>query len=209
MYVRAQGLQGRQNALPVRISVIAAVVLALALAAATAACGGSEEPTAEPSAQGSDGLRFTRDDGSDLQLPAGVRAWCGAFDEDNPEVEAVLLLGAEIGEPAASFWVVHAVRADVARQPATTLPNEFVYTEPRGASLFVLDAGRNGNELSSSEEESSGVIRVELEGCDPGNEVRVELDDVVLGSEFSDGPPVRAHGSVVAEIGDEPRRIGG
>jgi hypothetical protein len=96
------------------------------------------------------------------------------------------------------------VRADVERDPVTTLPNSFVYTEARRASLFALDD--TGNELSSADEESKGRIRVELEGCEPGDTVRVEFEGVTLGSEYSDLPPISVEGAVTAEIGDAPDR---
>ena len=49
-------------------------------------------------------------------------------------------------------------------------------------------------------------MRIELDGCEPGDTVRVTFDDVVLGSEYHDLPPVSVEGSVVAEIGDAPDR---
>ena len=66
--------------------------------------------------------------------------------------------------------------------------------------MFGVDAERRNNELSSATEESKGAIRVEVDGCDPGDTVRVEFQDVVLGSEYSDLPSVSVEGSVVAEI---------
>ena len=96
--------------------------------------------------------------------------------------------------------MVTAVHADVEREPVTTLPNDFVYTGQKGAGMFALDAEDRKNELSSAEEESEGAIRIELEGCDPGDTVRVQFEDVVLASEYHDLPSVSVEGSVVAEI---------
>ena len=93
---------------------------------------------------------------------------------------------------------MRAVQADVESDPVTTLPNNFVYTEARGASFFALDD--RGNEVSSADEESAGAIRVELDGCDEGDTVRVDFEDVTLGSEYSDLQPISVEGTVTAEI---------
>jgi hypothetical protein len=157
-----------------------------------AGCGGGSAPD----------VKFTRADGSVAEFPTTLRAWCGPFDEDNEDVEAVHVLA---GDPApASYWILDAVRADIAADAATTLPNDFVYTEPEGASLFAFDVDDRENELSSATEESTGTIRVKSEGCEPGAAVIVELDDVVLGSEYSDLPKMSVSGMAEAEIGDPP-----
>jgi hypothetical protein len=106
-------------------------------------------------------------------------------------------------EPTA-LWILSAVRADVERNPVTTLPNSFVSTEPQGTGLFAYDAEDRENELSSADEESKGAIRVEFDGCDPGDTVRAQFEDVVLGSEYFDLPTISVEGVVTAEIGDAP-----
>jgi hypothetical protein len=151
-------------------------------------------------------VKFTRTDGSLAPFPRAVRAWCGPYDEDNRDIEAVNVLAGEAprdGSPDA-YWIVTAVRGDVERDPVTTFPNSFVLSEPRGAGLFAYDGDDRGNELSSADEESKGTMRIELEGCDPGDTVRVEFEDVTLGSEYSDLPPISVEGAVTAEIGDAP-----
>jgi hypothetical protein len=175
------------------------LLLALVVAAASG-CGGA-------SGSGeAGGLEFTREDSTTAQLPESVRAWCAPFDDDNPDVEAVHVLAGELpqSEPAEPFWMLDAVRADVEAEP-TTLPNDFVYTEPSGAVLFVLDdAEHSNNQLSSATEEAAGTIRVELSGCESGDTVRVELEDVTLGSESSDLPTMSVAGTAEAEIGSAP-----
>ncbi len=181
---------------------MSAVLAALVVGAATACGGGS----GGGEGQGVD-VEFTREDGSDASFPAAVHAWCGPFDESNPEVEAVHVLAGElpVDEAPASFWVPTAVRADVERTPQTTLPNGFVYTEPEGASLFVLDdAEHRSNELSSAAEESSGTIDVELAGCEPGDIVRLTFDEIGLGSEAHDNPTMSVEGTVEATIDAPP-----
>jgi hypothetical protein len=179
-------------------TLLVAVVVA---AAAASGCGarGSVAETVD--------VEFVREDGSAASFPENVRAWCGPFDEDNPDVEAVHVFAGEPpqGEPAEPFWTVSAVRADVEREPTTTLPSDFVYTEPRGAVLFVLDDAEHGNnELSSTTEESAGTILVELSGCQPGDTVRLAFDDVTLGSELHDLPTMSVAGTAVVEIGSPP-----
>jgi hypothetical protein len=163
-------------------------VLALFLAG----CGGGTSATVE----------FMRADGSVVEFTDPIRAWCGPYDEDNEDVDAVHVLA---GDPApGSYWIVDAVHADIAADPATSLPHTFNYTEPRRAFVFVFDAEGRENELSSAEEESSGTIRVESDGCEPGDSVTVEFVDVVLGSEYHDLPSMSVSGAVVAEIGEPP-----
>jgi hypothetical protein len=171
----------------------------VAAAAAAGGCGGDGTQTVD--------VDFTRADGSLATFPQTVRAWCGPYDEDNSDTDAVHILAAELPyESPAAYWIVSAVRADIERKPVTTFPDSFVFSEPRGAGLFALDADDRGNELSSADEESEGTMRVELEGCEPGDTVRVTFDDVVLGSEYHDLPPISVAGAAVAEIGDAPDR---
>jgi hypothetical protein len=145
-------------------------------------------------------VEFTRTDGSPATFPRTLRAYCAPFDENNSHRHAVHVLAGELprAESPPAYWILRAVQADVERDPVTKLPNDFVYTEARGASFFALD--ETGNELSSSDEESQGTIRVELAGCEPGDVVRVTFDGVVLGSEYSNLPSISVDGSVVAEI---------
>ena len=170
----------------------------LATIAVAAGCGG-ERSVAKPSID----LTVTRADGTTVTLPRNVHAWCGPFDEDNAGVDAVRLMAGKRGAHE-RFWELAAVRADVERDPVTRLPNSFVFTEPRGASLFAFDNVPRGNELSSAEEESSGTIRVELDGCERGDEVRLTFDNVVLGSELHDLGSLSFDGKVVAAISEPP-----
>jgi hypothetical protein len=175
-----------------------AVALAMGVAGGCGGSSGSGEEAVD--------LEFVRADGSVATFPETVRAWCAPFDDDNPDAEAVHVFAGELSrsEPAEPFWMLSAVRADAEREP-TTLPNDFAYTAPRGATLFALDRAEHAsNELSSAEEESSGTIRVQLTGCEPGSTVRVEFEHVTLGSEFHDSPTVSVDGVAEAEIGSPP-----
>lgn len=177
---------------------LAALVVAVAIAGGCGRAGDGEENV---------DLEFTRQDGSGASFPESVRAWCAPFDEDNPDVEAVHAMAGEqpVEEPAEPFWMMRAVLADVEREPTTALPTDFVFTEPRGASFFALDdAEHDNNELSSADEESSGTIRVELDGCEPGDTLTLTFGQVALGSELHLLPTMSVEGKVVATIGEPP-----
>ena len=168
----------------------------MAFAAVAGGCGGGATESVD--------VEFTRADGSLATFPQTVRTWCGPYDDENSDTEAVHLLAAELPyKSPAAYWIVSAVRADE-RDPVTTFPNSFVFSEPRGAGLFAYDTEDRENELSSADEESKGAIRVELDGCNRGETVRVQFEDLVLGSEYHDLPPMSVEGSVVGEIGDAP-----
>jgi hypothetical protein len=170
----------------------------LATIGLTAGCGGDPSVT-KPSVD----LTITRADGTTVAVPPNVRAWCGPYDEDNAGVEALRVMAGNRGEQK-PFWELAAVRADVERDPVTRLPNSFVFTEPRQTSLFAVDNVPRGNELSSAEEESSGAIRVELDGCERGDEVRLTFDKVVLASELHDLGSLSFDGEVVVPISEAP-----
>lgn len=148
-------------------------------------------------------LIITRPDGTNVTVFGDVRAWCGSYDDDNADVDAVHVMVGKRGgkEP---FWELTAVKRDVERRPVTQLPNSFVFTEPRATSLFAFDNVPRDNELSSAEEESSGSIRVELDGCERGDEVRLTFSKVVLGSELHDLGSLRFGGNMTAQIAEPP-----
>jgi hypothetical protein len=182
---------------------LAAVVVVMVAAGCGGEVGGEDGEQRE-----SVDIRFTREDGSSANFPQDVRAWCGPFDEDNADVEGVHVLAGVLPPEQGSaepFWFVRAVRADIERDPETRLPNDFVYTEPRGAAFFALDAAEHRhNELSSASERSAGAFVVELSGCERGDTVEVRFDDVTLGSEFGDQPSITVDGSTVVHVGDPP-----
>ena len=137
--------------------------LAVAAAVAAGGCGGGEA-TAAAVCRPPVHARAT----APLAVfPQTVRALVRAVRRDsNSHRHAVHVLAGELPseESPPAYWILRAVQADVESDPVTTLPNDFVYTEARGASFFALD--NRGNEVSSADEESEGAIRVELEGCD-------------------------------------------
>lgn len=170
--------------------------LAAAVSIGAAGCGGD----------GPGGLEITRADGSRVDIRDGVRAWCGATrGEATEELTGPLglyVLGGEQpgadDEAASSFWIFVQPTAALETSTRTSLPNE----GEAAAVFFVLD-DREGNELSSAQEEASGTIELEEWGCDRGDTVRLSVE-ATLGSEFSDGPTARVEGTVETEIGVPP-----
>jgi hypothetical protein len=96
-------------------------------------------------------------------------------------------------------WKLDAVVEDVRPGRPLTFPNSFVWDQPEGAQLFILD---QPNEASTQVDESSGSITFSELAC--GGDVRFTIDAVV-GSELGDGPPIRVTGAFAAPVGDAPR----
>jgi hypothetical protein len=82
-------------------------------------------------------------------------------------------------------------------------PVGFVYTRPRRAQVFVYDAARD-NELNSEDEDSRGIVRFSRFGCRLGQTVELEIAGII-GSEFSDGKPIRVSGRFRGVVAKRPR----
>jgi hypothetical protein len=162
--------------------------LVLALLALLASVSTSTATAAPPRVDGQ--LTFTRPDGTRLAFDDGIRIRCGPWEPGVPVRSIHVTVGSRA---SGSFWFLSAVLADVRRPTVVRLPNSFTFDEPEGALLFAVDRGEN--ELSSAEEEASGRIVFERAGCRPKPHVRLRVD-ATLGSEFSDGEPVRVRGRI-------------
>jgi hypothetical protein len=148
-------------------------------------------------------LRVTRNDGSRVEFPKQVRAWCDAYrnSEGDPvgdAAETVYVLG---GDPPESddpqpFWFFSRATRDIERSPKLEIPHE----EGSHAALFVADP-KLKYELSSMEEHSSGSLIVEEWGCETGDAVRIGVD-ARLESEVHDKESLTpVEGEIVATIG--------
>ena len=93
-----------------------------------------------------------------------------------------------------------AVRRDVVVGRRIKFPNDFVWNRPRGALLFVADGE---NEASTAEEESSGSMEFSRVTCRRGGVVAFSIQGIV-GSEFSDGKPVRVSGTYRGRVSARP-----
>jgi hypothetical protein len=176
-------------------------LLATGLAMCACGCGGGNG-SGDQSA-----LRVTRQDGSKIELPEKVRAFCTQVrrNEGDPDEEPIKqlelwILGGEFppekeGREAPTFWVFSGATKQIDRTPQARLP-----TDQNLAALFVFDS-ETGNELASDQEQSKGMIQVREWGCEEGDKVRLNVD-VMLESEFFQAPTVKAEGEVETVIGD-------
>ncbi len=170
-----------------------ALLLALGCLAPTAGCDGGD-----PAGPAGNDLVFQRADGTRIEFAGQPRVWCGPWEEGNVPARAIHVLTGDFrgGGP---LWQLRAVVDDVQPGQPLRFPNTFIWDQPEGASLFVLD---EPNEASTQTDESGGSITFSELDCD--GDVRFTID-AVIGSEFGDGPPVRVGGSFAAPVGDAPR----
>ena len=178
-----------------RTFAVAAAVLLLLLG-----CGGSDGDGEAATQVTANTLEVRREDGSRIEFPGTVRAWCGSLGEFGAPDETLNVLGGERprdGERAQPFWLISRPPEKIESKPQVTLPEE----EGSYAIMFVLD-DRN-NELSSHEEEASGTIEFAEAGCDPGDRVRISID-AVLGSELFGLPNVTIRDEVAVTVGEAP-----
>lgn len=164
--------------------------LALVLGVLAAASAASAAPAARPELRIADDIALSRPDGSAIAVKPAIRVWCGPWDDDARARSIHVRAGAR-----GALWTLSAVLADVKRKPVVRFPHSFVFDKPTGAQLFAAD-GRN--EASTAEEESSGRMTFTKARCGRTTlDVRFKVD-AVMGSEFSDGAPLRIRGSFSA-----------
>jgi hypothetical protein len=166
------------------------------IVALTSACSFGDEKRGDEQTT-ANALRVTRDDGSTVEFPERLRAWCGRYDVDNP-AEAVWVLGGELpdSDNPPPFWIFSRRIADLERSSTVELPHRDGH-----ATLFVLDP-KLRYELSTIEEHASGKVVVEEWGCEKGDVVRLRVD-ARLQSEIHDEDSVTpVEGEVVAKIGE-------
>lgn len=191
-----------------RVFVSAALVALLA-----AGCGAGD---GNSGGGGTKGLVVTRDDGSRIDLPDPVRAWCGqekALDGDGSTEQELFVLVGELPndeeESNPPFLIFAYPTKGIDRMPKVELPVDEVQAHPR---LFVLDPRSKSerssqeqrpNELSSQEERAQGSFEVEDWGCDKGDPVRISFA-ATLQAEHLDGPTADVNGEIVTVIGDAP-----
>ena len=182
--------------------------MAVALLALLASgCGGDDGN----SDGGAKGLVVTREDGSRIDLPDPVRAWCGpeeAIDGDGSAERELFVLVGELPnreeESNQTFLIFAYPTKGIDRMPKVEFPVDEVEAHPR---LFVLDSrsknDRRPDELSSQEERAKGSFEVEDWGCDKGDPVRISFT-ATLQAEHLDGPTADVNGEIVTVIGDAP-----
>ena len=155
------------------------------------------------------GLTVTREDGSTVDFPGPVRAWCGP-PRDGGGTALQLGSGVPVGqsrpggatktEPPRTYWHLFSLAERLQRDPVLSLRERPI--DSTTWTFFVNDL-ETGNEAAAKNERSSGAIVVDRWGCERGDAVEVTFEAVV-GSELGDGEVVRATGTVTTEIGDPP-----
>jgi hypothetical protein len=159
-----------------------------------AGCGSGE--AGDDRGRASD-LRATREDGSRIDFPGSLHAWCGA--------RTLHVIGGELpgerrGENPPPFWY-YSQRLHGLEQGS---PVALEDAPAQGAVMFVYDA-KTDNELATDVEDTVGRVEVEEWVCDDGDTVHIVFDGT-LGSEFGDAPSVKIVGEVEAQIG-EPQQL--
>jgi hypothetical protein len=160
-------------------------LLALALAGCS---GGDDEP--QPT------LAITREDGSAVEIPGDLRAWCGVPRSQGDAGRSLHVLA---GDEASSYWLFRAELEELERSTRLAVPQ--VPVDTPSWSFFVNDVERD-NEVATHTEESSGSIEVEEWGCDEGDAVTLSVD-ARIASEIG-GESIQVRGTVTAEIGSAP-----
>ncbi len=151
------------------------VVVLLAFAGSAAAAVGSP--------------RFRRADGSTIVFPPGVRAWC-----DRTSLNVVSL-----GRIRQSRWQLEVARSNVHSGRVV----RFRWRHAHGISVFVYDS-KTHNEASQGTEGSRGVVRLRRATCRRGCSLEIGLSGTI-GSEFSDGKPIRISGTYRGKVGARPQ----
>lgn len=154
------------------------VVLLFALAGSAAASGG-QSPI------------FRRPDGSAIVFPGAVRAWCGRTNLN------VVTVTTRLRE---SRWQLTVPRRSV--HPGRVI--RFSWRHAHRIGIFVYDA-KTRNEASQGTEGSHGVVTLRRATCRRGGTLAIRLSGTI-GSEFSDGKPVRVSGAYRGSVGPLPRQ---
>lgn len=169
------------------------VTLIITLAAGSLAACGNDNGLGPGDTR--DSLIFERADGTRIEFGGTTRVWCGPWEPGEVPAQSIHVVSGS----SRRGWSLTAVVDDIAVGQPLTFPNTFIWNEPRGADLFVLDPP---NEASTQSSESSGQIVFQALNCRAGL-VGFTIDAVV-GSEFGNGPPVRVRGSFSGHIGSAP-----
>jgi len=134
--------------------------------------------------------RFVRSDGSAILVPGAVRAWC--------DTEGLHVL--TLGRINQSRWQLSVARRDV--RPGRSVA--FTWMRRHGIEVFVFDA-KTRNEASEGTEGSRGRIMLRRATCRRGGMLALGLSGTI-GSEFSDGKPIRMSGTFQGRVGVRPGR---
>jgi hypothetical protein len=169
----------------------------MALVLMLAGCG--DDDTVKPPAGIDNSLVFTREDSSVVEFPADAEAyvWCGPWENDVPVLSLHVLFGSP-AEPVG--WQLQAVVGDIEIGDTLRFPNSFIWNQPDGVFLFLLDPP---NELATSTVVSGGFVVFHRLPCKSGTTVDFSID-AIMGSEYGEMPPVTVRGRFAAQVTGPP-----
>ena len=165
----------------------AAFALIVLLSGLAAGCGGDGAGEA---------FSVTRPDGSKIEFSEGFEVFCGPWEEDvavpSLHVWSPPRSSLDESNPPQARFLFTGVLDDLETASTIRFPHSFVFSKPSKGHVFVYD-GKTKNEAGSDQEEAGGSLTVRSFSCEK-REAELEFDEVVLGSEFSDGGLVRLSG---------------
>lgn len=196
----ARGMRRRRSRRAVAGIGLAAVVATTTIGVLV--LGRPAAPVPTPSPDELSGLVFTREDGSTFHS-GQVSVDCGPDDagsgapDTGGQTEMIRVSG-RVGERPASDDVAWNLSMEV---PIADARDGLTLTLPTSESayLFVGDV-RDGNELSSAAEGSSGTLEVRAASCGPRPSITFTVDGV-LGSELGDRADVEVSGGLTVTGG--------
>jgi hypothetical protein len=176
--------------------VVPAVVLAVGIGVIGCGDGKSTKPPSNDGGQ----LLFTRADSSVIRFQPSTKTyvWCGDWEAEEVPVPSLHIW---VGTPGSDqpAWYLRAVSDEVDLERQLPFPNTFLWDEPHGVHIFLLDPP---NELGTDTEGSSGWIAFHRLSC-AGRVVDFSID-AVLGSELGDMPAVKVRGRFTGSVTGPP-----
>jgi len=166
-----------------------------------AGCTDDKDGTPRPPEECEGGLVFAREDSTTVDFPSTTTTyvWCGNWESDAVPIRSVQVWVGTT-DPQPTGWWLKAVVADVELEAPMTFPNYFVWDQPDGVVIFLLDLP---NELATDTVDSGGTIVFHSIPCPDGDRIDFTID-AVLGSEYSDMPAVTVCGRFTGEVTGPP-----
>jgi hypothetical protein len=195
-----------------RLSLAAGLAGALLLVVGCGSADTQNQASDEKNAHGE--LALEREDGSRIEIADEVRAWCGILwdahfsppeeqDKRETSVRWLNVVGGELPRRGSlsSYWTVTWPVSAIEKDPVVNLP---VTDNPWPvATMYVADSETKKELTSWYEETAKGTIAFTEMTCEPGKEVRLEID-ATLGPENAPGGTATAKGKVSIPVSTDP-----
>ena len=152
-------------------------------------------------------MAFMREGGTTLAMGSDYAICCATWEPgyiDKNTLKIFLYDPLLWSDPtnAKSFWKLFIVVDEIDLETPYSFPT---YSDAP-LRVFVVDV-TNGNELSSAEEESSGIITIESLTCGSPLQITFSID-ATIGSEFHLSPTVNVTGTFSATVYSNPSLLG-